>query len=665
MVIQHNMLAWNAGRQLGINTKKNAKAVEKLSSGYKINRAADDAAGLGISEKMRRQIRGLSQASDNAQDGISLCQVADGALNEVSDMLHRITELSVKSANGTNTQQDREYIQSEIQELLQEIDRISDTTTFNEQKIFSAEGEVAVTASDRLKGSLKAAISNTTAKSGEYQLDVSENDGVKLMIRQNGGLTEETAFNWNEITNKADSTKTLADTDIEPGIYQFEKKGIAFTFTVESGSSRKEIAEALNGAEFTLKNELRTFEPFTVEPKETKPTGQGANPGAEAFFASGPYSVKADEDGIWMTNNNGITTSKVTWSYMGVSKNGIAGSTIDYKCPDTGFEVRIKVKGDASFQDVLDSLNSSNVSYQQRFPNFSIGGGPMEGDASLSIRSYGTITENSLKNELSSYVDRQWVNAYASLTGTSLADAKMVITMNGYNGGNVTLTLEPDVATKTYLASLGTTIAPGVQQTLKFEDQNGNTFTMEFVSQNGCQAADLLNKGGGSGTGYGRMEMNAASVIHTERNVSDMKWAGYSAENSETGRGFWIHSGAEAGVGMWLEVDAMSTKILGMEGMDISTVEGAEEAMESVKKALQKVSANRSKIGAQQNRLEHTVKNLDNVIENTQDAESVIRDTDMAAVMVEYANNSILLQAGQSMLAQAQQSNQGILHLLQ
>lgn len=116
---------------------------------------------------------------------------------------------------------------------------------------------------------------------------------------------------------------------------------------------------------------------------------------------------------------------------------------------------------------------------------------------------------------------------------------------------------------------------------------------------------------------------------------------------------------------MRLEVDAMSTKILGMDGLDVSTVDGAEDAMDSVKAALQKVSSNRSKIGAQQNRLEHTIKNLDNVAENTQDAESRIRDTDVTSAMVEYSNHSILLQAGQSMLAQAQQSNQGILNLLQ
>lgn len=133
-IVAHNILAMNANRQFNITSKDKAKSTEKLSSGYRINRASDDAAGLSISEKMRRQIRGLSQGVENTQDGVSLCQVADGALAEVSDMLHRITELSIKSANGTNSPSDRQAIQDEIGEILQEIDRIGETTKFNEQK---------------------------------------------------------------------------------------------------------------------------------------------------------------------------------------------------------------------------------------------------------------------------------------------------------------------------------------------------------------------------------------------------------------------------------------------------------------------------------------------------------------------------------------------------
>jgi flagellin len=135
MVVQHNLRAMNSNRMLGLTQTTQSKSTEKLSSGYKINRAADDAAGLAISEKMRRQIRGLTQASENAQDGISCVQTAEGALNEVHDMLQRMNELAVQAANGTNMSEDREYLQLEVDQLVSEINRVADTTTFNEQKL--------------------------------------------------------------------------------------------------------------------------------------------------------------------------------------------------------------------------------------------------------------------------------------------------------------------------------------------------------------------------------------------------------------------------------------------------------------------------------------------------------------------------------------------------
>ena len=135
MVVQHNLRAMNSNRMLGVNSSTLSKSTEKLSSGYKINRAADDAAGLAISEKMRRQIRGLTQASANAQDGISCVQTAEGALNEVHDMLQRMNELTVKAANGTNESLDAKYIQDEIDQLVSEIDRVAQNTTFNEKSL--------------------------------------------------------------------------------------------------------------------------------------------------------------------------------------------------------------------------------------------------------------------------------------------------------------------------------------------------------------------------------------------------------------------------------------------------------------------------------------------------------------------------------------------------
>ena len=141
MVVQHNLQAMNANRMLGINAQANASSTEKLSSGYRVNRAADDAAGLAISEKMRKQIRGLTQASSNAEDGISCVQTAEGALAEVQDMLQRMNELCVQAANGTNSETDRQYIQDELDQLVTEIDRVSETTKFNEIYLLKGDEE--------------------------------------------------------------------------------------------------------------------------------------------------------------------------------------------------------------------------------------------------------------------------------------------------------------------------------------------------------------------------------------------------------------------------------------------------------------------------------------------------------------------------------------------
>ena len=159
MVVQHNLTAMNSNRMLGITTKTQAKSTEKLSSGYKINRAADDAAGLSISEKMRRQVRGLTQASANAQDGISMVQTAEGALTEVHDMLQRMNELAVKAANGSNQSVDRDYIDSEIQQLKSEVDRVAATTTFNELNLLNANKTINLQVGAETEGKNQIAVS--------------------------------------------------------------------------------------------------------------------------------------------------------------------------------------------------------------------------------------------------------------------------------------------------------------------------------------------------------------------------------------------------------------------------------------------------------------------------------------------------------------------------
>ena len=218
MVVQHNITAMNSNRMLGLTTSAQAKSTEKLSSGYKINRAADDAAGLAISEKMRRQIRGLTQASANAQDGISCVQTAEGALNEVHDMLQRITELAVKGETATLTSTDRSYIQTEVQQLMSEVDRIQSTTTFNEQNL--------------LDGSF-------TGKALQVGAEAGQHISITITDMSSGGLLTSAAENQDKVGD--DLTKNV----FENFYTKFDKDAISTVKTESDFGSLNKAVKAM------------------------------------------------------------------------------------------------------------------------------------------------------------------------------------------------------------------------------------------------------------------------------------------------------------------------------------------------------------------------------------------------------------------------------------
>ena len=248
MVVQHNLTAMNSNRMLNLTTKTQSKSTEKLSSGYKINRAADDAAGLAISEKMRRQIRGLTQASANAQDGISCVQTAEGALNEVHDMLQRMNELAVKAANGTNQSEDLSYINLEVSQLKQEIDRVSQTTTFNERMLLNgtftsvglqvgAEGtsanRISLTIASISSNGLK--INNTTVSTqAKARTAISEiKSAIKTLNKQRAELgaiqnrLEHTINNLdNVVENTTSAESSIRDTDMASEMVKYSNNNI-------------------------------------------------------------------------------------------------------------------------------------------------------------------------------------------------------------------------------------------------------------------------------------------------------------------------------------------------------------------------------------------------------------------------------------------------------
>ncbi len=214
MIVKHNITAMNSNRMLGLTTSSQAKSTEKLSSGYKINRAADDAAGLSISEKMRRQVRGLTQASANAQDGISVVQTAEGALNEVEDMLQRMNELAVKGENGTLTTSDRASIQAEISQLMSEVDRVQSTTTFNEMKLLDGKFIKGIQVGAEAGQHIDISIKNMSISALAHYIGEWDDDGVGT----NTALY--TAITFNALSKGDTSVRTTEYTVGDSGTIQ-------------------------------------------------------------------------------------------------------------------------------------------------------------------------------------------------------------------------------------------------------------------------------------------------------------------------------------------------------------------------------------------------------------------------------------------------------------
>ena len=458
MVVQHNMQAMNANRMLNVTTSAQSKSTEKLSSGYRINRAADDAAGLTISEKMRKQIRGLDQASTNAEDGVSSVQTAEGALTEVHSMLQRMNELATQAANGTNSKDsDRQAIQDEIDQLTTEIDRVSETTKFNETYLLKGD-----------KGATKNVYMN------------GHDAGLK------GTLT--------------DSAKSA-------------------TFVMD---------------------ELKAGDKVTIAGKEY-------SIGSTVADAKASYAAAADGDTVTIDGTDYTVVGTTGTEDAGANKLKIA--TLDTKVKD-GSVVSYKT----SKLTVMTDKNNDGVD---------------DDDSSVISKS---VAETKIQNELTAANNIGTVDHPATVAKAAA-------------GGKTTYTISKGYAT--------------VADTLSFNLHVGAD-------------ADMTNK----------------------INVS---------------------------------IDSMDSASLGIKGLNIKDDSGnaATYAVDAISDAISKVSSQRSSLGAVQNRLEHTINNLDNVVENTTTAESRIRDTDMASEMVNYSKNNILAQAGQSMLAQANQSTQGVLSLLQ
>lgn len=562
-IVAHNITAMNAQRQFNINTSDKSKSAEMLSSGYRINRAADDAAGLSISEKMRTQIRGLNMGSKNTQDGISLLQVADGALAEVNTMLHRITELSVMAANDINSDEDRQCIQDEISQIMLEIDRICETTSFNDRTIFCG-GEpnkkyMPITASEiDIQSSIGLPIE---LPAGTYRIAADEN-GFSI----NGDN-----FSWDKFQC---GRITLTDYPLSDGTYQFDYKGLRLSINIEEYDANiKDVIGRLNGTSFKIEHPI-------VAPKDLLDVSMYGT-----ILTSTP--IPSDSD------------------FTIISENG-----------------KIKFESDGEF------------SSDYPLKNYDVPGGEVVGSINQDLFDWDILnmSPNIYKRDV------------------SISEFKYIPNISS----QYALHIHPDNITQEMFEKA----LNNAKITYKFQyiEPHPDAPVQNLYIYN-ITGVHLSNT---------KIEVNTVSLLKNIRqsNYKGIEITSSQGETDTSPLKLWIQSGDKEGNGMHLEIDRMNTRLLGIDNLDVTTHETAGHAITSAKKALLSVNGNRSKIGAQYNRLEYTVKNVENTSENTASAESLIRDTNMADEMVKYSTKTILEQMGQSMMAQANQINTGVLKLL-
>jgi flagellin len=536
MIVQHNMTAMNTNRQLGIATGALSKSTEKLSSGYKINRAADDAAGLAISEKMRSQIRGLNQASSNAQDGISLIQTAEGALQESHSILQRMRELTIQAANGTETDEDRGNIQDEIKQLQSELDRISTDTEFNTMKL--------------LDGSLDGSASVTSAgpKFGVYDT------GLK-------------GFVTSDVSGVKINANTTAMTGGESAVWDATGKTLTMNLAANTTYSQAEIDDLIKNAK--QEDSL----PSLQAPAEVK-----------VVFNNGVFTASGLVTG----------TATVAGHKAQLTATGLSGT---YGTDFIGAsEIKITANKYGADQNI-----TINITWDVE-----------KGQEEAKLKTAATYDGNGLLQTSGEY------------------NLKLATGVE-YTDGDIEKILSK----------------AGLSLDVEFTSKDPDDPMTMFVTNSSSIITVALS--GGLGLG------------------DDDAYLGQKNYDVKSGgEGVTLQVGANSGQTISFGIGNMGSVALGVDGTKVKadTQDAASSSIDAIDGAIGTVSKQRSLLGAIQNRLEHTISNLDNTAENLQSAESQIRDVDMAEEMVGFSKYNIIQQAAQSMLAQANQSNQGVLSLL-
>ena len=681
MRIQHNIMAMNAYRNYNTNTKALSGNLEKLSSGYKINRAGDDAAGLAISEKMRAQITGLNAAQKNVKDGISLVKTAEGAMQEVQDMLNRMEYLATQSANGTyDNEVDRANLQKEVTALKSEINRIADSANFNGIKLLDGSlsngtsgvsngaplDMVAVNNSDSVSSASKDGQRPNAATGAEFVVTIGSAGTLAGLGSQNltgtalGTGTVSDLFDaFDEDGNQIDLTDTSAI-------------GSGDTVTVTLVAKQQ---GALGSTAMTALKGTLTGATGVTNVAEADGTDIGSDTagGTRAVYKVNFKDLSALQGGEKFTIGNKtfqFTMDGTATAPAGVDKM-IDISGLDLKNGTNNAYKELKKK-------ILDAVEDAGVGL--------VGTGA--GKFSLSSKNSGsnnpddftlTITSNDKglaangfkdpqhdQNSLAFDVDFKPAEVYAN-TGVG-RHAQAVYDLGDIGvGDKITIggkTIELIDKHDENAQKADAEVASGKLTLKEFKDKN------------------MLNKALQS-MGYkeGRVEVKGSKIFVQKSEADDTTAAAWSkglgkvtlekgsgtdgsAAGEDNGLTLQIGDTADSFNQLNVAIGDMHTKALGIDALNISNIEGAQGAIQTIKDAINNVSSVRGDLGAIQNRLEHTQNNLSVMAENIQDAESTIRDTDVAEEMMKYTKNNILIQSAQAMLAQANAVPQGVLQLL-
>lgn len=621
MRINYNVSSIIAKNAMNNNDKRVAASTKRLSSGYKINSAADNAAGLAIARRMNAQIKSLQKANQSANDGLSALNTADGAMAEIHDILQRMNELAIQAANGTNADSDREMIQTEIDQLVSEIDRIANTTEFNSQNLLDGSfGFKAYANIDNVK-----VMSHTEGvATGTYVIGQLKYYHYEDMTTRY--TTEETKIkdSAGKITNVSYASKPVQITETEQYEVNNEEDFLTNNLVTSASISQYE----------------NTVDRVKAFPDGSKITVEDDN---IVIKASGNFEIKISvNDRIPIDSTaTGPTTTSVASTAANPKSGAVNSITTTYKKEAAGATVVTTT----SFSSVKNYRNIAvqgpdgkryNISELNFFNNVDSSGEVLAGDKEVIYSDYKGDNGNGLKDDFAEYFKA--VNPKCSIEIDEL-------TWDGNGKFTISYTAT-DEKTGVQTKYGGNSPNLPIEFTL-YKDTNEYGSEME----NQKTLDDFL---------YTKTVTTRTEYTIGQKDPNDC------LKIDVTGMGpMIVQVGANAGQYMELEIPAMNAVNLGVDKIDLTTEESARLAIDDVSDAIVQLSAVRSRIGAYSNRLEHTITNLDTTEENITASYSRIMDVDMAAEMTEYSTVQVLVQASTSMLAQANERPQQVLQLLQ